>query len=75
MPPERRLSADWAAKRDLVDAAGGEPVLVAEGTRSNVAYRINTGYYAAFRPAGRYQAYTRQTSQPGLVDVWARLVL
>lgn len=77
LPPSGRVSAAWVEKAAQVDAADGDWVLVAEDVPTNVSYRINSGYLAAFRPAGAYQATTR--SKPdykvGRCDVWARRVV
>lgn len=76
IPPSRRVSAEWFAKRDLVDAADGEWVLVAEGVSHNTVYRINTGAVVAFRPIGAYEAVSRGPSseKPRRVNVWVRRV-
>jgi hypothetical protein len=72
--PWPRTRSQWLsdAAADVV-AAKGEWVLVARGVSNNVAWRIKTGVYAAFRPAGRFEATTRRVSEgSSTVNVWAR---
>lgn len=60
-PPKSRARRDSSKWRDVALAARRAmgDYIVLENERSVIASFINAGRYAAFRPAGRYEAVTR----------------
>lgn len=60
-PPKSRARRDSSKWREIAQAArrAKGDYIVLENERSVIASFINAGRYAAFRPAGRYEAVTR----------------
>jgi len=75
-PPEKHRTepTDWNAIAAELKANPGEWALVARNQWAAAAVRINDGLYAAFRPAGSFEATARRDDdlEKPKVNIWAR---